>query len=346
MRPESNRSNSERHIHQLLSQGRTLVQQARPQDAQACFSQALALDPDRVETLLWLAALAQDPRQSIAYLQRVQTLSPGHPATAAGLRWANKRLLARSPASPPAQAEPETPNASQSRTLLPSRSGAHWLDTMLVSGIVMICIAACVILTVMAWEAPQAVRAAYRPTASFSPSQVAALPPVQTPVPTCTGTLTPTPAPTATATWTPTPTEAPSPTPSPAAVPHGSLSLSTGLEEKWIDIDLSEQKLVAYEGDTLVYSALVSTGIPSLPTPAGRYKILRKIRSQVMSGPGYYLPNVEFVSYFFKGYAIHGTYWHSNFGHPMSHGCVNMRNEDARWIYEWGPIGTPVVVHQ
>ena len=63
-----------------------------------------------------------------------------------------------------------------------------------------------------------------------------------------------------------------------------------------------------------------------------------------MSGAGYYLPNVEFVSYFYKGYAIHGTYWHNNFGQPMSHGCVNMTNADASWIYGWAPMGTPVRV--
>ncbi|MBI5619492.1 L,D-transpeptidase, partial [Candidatus Gottesmanbacteria bacterium] len=52
-------------------------------------------------------------------------------------------------------------------------------------------------------------------------------------------------------------------------------------------------------------------------------------------GPGYYLPDVPYVMYFYLGYAIHGTYWHNNFGHPMSHGCVNMRIEDAKTLFEW-----------
>jgi lipoprotein-anchoring transpeptidase ErfK/SrfK len=95
----------------------------------------------------------------------------------------------------------------------------------------------------------------------------------------------------------------------------------------------------------VVLTALVSTGVRRYPTPPGEYRILRKVRIQAMSGPGYYVPNVEWVSYFLDGYAIHGTYWHNNFGHPMSHGCVNMRNEDARWIYEWAPLGTPVSVY-
>jgi lipoprotein-anchoring transpeptidase ErfK/SrfK len=63
-----------------------------------------------------------------------------------------------------------------------------------------------------------------------------------------------------------------------------------------------------------------------------------------MSGPGYYLPGVESVAYFYQGYALHGAYWHNNFGHPMSHGCVNMRNEDAKWFYDFVSIGTPVHV--
>ena len=93
-------------------------------------------------------------------------------------------------------------------------------------------------------------------------------------------------------------------------------------------------------------TALVSTGVASMPTPLGEHRILRKVRSQVMSGPGYYLPNVEYVSYFLKGYAIHGTYWHNNFGRPMSHGCVNLTNQDAKWIFEWAPRGTRVLVQQ
>lgn len=110
-----------------------------------------------------------------------------------------------------------------------------------------------------------------------------------------------------------------------------------------------------------VYWALVSTGTRWTPTVAGRYHIYLKVRSQAMSGPGYYLPNVPYVMFFYRAYSLHGTYWHSNFGQPMSHGCVNLRTEDAQWLYEWsGPVvpagrnsvrasdenpGTLVVVH-
>jgi len=109
-------------------------------------------------------------------------------------------------------------------------------------------------------------------------------------------------------------------------------------------VDLSEQMLYAYEGDTMVRSTLVSTGLPQWPTVTGTYYIYLKYRSQRMRGPGYDLPNVPYVMYFYKGYGLHGTYWHNNFGSPMSHGCVNMPTSEAEWAFNWASIGTPVTV--
>jgi lipoprotein-anchoring transpeptidase ErfK/SrfK len=113
----------------------------------------------------------------------------------------------------------------------------------------------------------------------------------------------------------------------------------------WIDINLSQQMLYAYEGNTLVASFIVSTGTWQHPTVTGRYYIYLKFLYTDMAGPGYYLPNVPYTMYFYKGYGIHGTYWHSNFGVPMSHGCVNMRTDDAAWLYYWAPMGTLVNSH-
>ncbi|MDP1546322.1 MAG: L,D-transpeptidase family protein [Anaerolineales bacterium] len=115
--------------------------------------------------------------------------------------------------------------------------------------------------------------------------------------------------------------------------------------ERWIDVDLSQQRLYAYEGDTLVNSFVVSTGTWQTPTVTGRYKVWIKLRSSSMSGPGYYLPDVPYIMYFYKGYGIHGTYWHNNFGTPMSHGCVNMTISDAEWVYNFSVVGTVVNVH-
>ncbi|MCA2000995.1 MAG: L,D-transpeptidase family protein [Chloroflexi bacterium] len=114
---------------------------------------------------------------------------------------------------------------------------------------------------------------------------------------------------------------------------------------RWIDIDLSQQRLYAYEGDALVNSFVVSTGTWQTPTVTGNFKIWIKVRSQAMSGPGYYLPDVPYVMYFYKDYGIHGAYWHNNFGTPMSHGCVNMTIPDAEWLYNFASVGTTVNVH-
>jgi len=111
-----------------------------------------------------------------------------------------------------------------------------------------------------------------------------------------------------------------------------------------IVVVLSTQMTYAYEDGMLQRAVLVSTGLPATPTVRGDYKIYLRRESQTMSGPGYYLPGVQWVQYFYQGYGLHGTYWHNNFGRPMSHGCVNMTNEDAEWFYRWASIGTPVHV--
>ncbi len=111
-----------------------------------------------------------------------------------------------------------------------------------------------------------------------------------------------------------------------------------------IVVDLSNSSVYAYIDGALVYEALGSTGLPSTPTVQGSFAVWNKTRSQTMSGPGYSLPNVECVLYFYQGYAVHGAYWHQNWGQPMSHGCVNLPNEDARYFYEFAEVGTPVTV--
>jgi hypothetical protein len=112
----------------------------------------------------------------------------------------------------------------------------------------------------------------------------------------------------------------------------------------WIDINLSSQTLCLFHaGGTNCF--LVSTGMPWTPTPTGTFSIWTKLISTLMSGPGYYLPGVPWTMYFYKGYGIHGCYWHNNFGHPMSHGCVNMRNHEAQFVFDRVSVGTRVVVH-
>ena len=116
-------------------------------------------------------------------------------------------------------------------------------------------------------------------------------------------------------------------------------------DERWIDVNLSQQQIYAYEGDTLVNTFIVSTGLPDTPTVTGEYRIYIKVPLQDMSGPGYYLADVPWVMFFYEDYGFHGTYWHNNFGMPMSRGCVNLRVEDAAWLYNWASVGTSVSIH-
>lgn len=128
------------------------------------------------------------------------------------------------------------------------------------------------------------------------------------------------------------------------------LGQSTDPGEKWIEIDLSDQRLYIKEGSTTVGSFLISTG-KWAPTPIGQWRIWIKLRYTRMRGGSktlgtfYDLPNVPYTMYYYRGYGIHGAYWHNNFGHPMSHGCVNMRPEEAGVVFSWASVGTRVVVH-
>jgi lipoprotein-anchoring transpeptidase ErfK/SrfK len=116
-------------------------------------------------------------------------------------------------------------------------------------------------------------------------------------------------------------------------------------DERWIDVDLSSQTVHAYEGRELVRSFLVSTGKARTPTVTGQYRIYVKFTATDMRGPGYHLRDVPYTMYYHKGYGLHGTYWHNNFGTPMSNGCVNLTIEDAKWLFNFASVGTLVNVH-
>jgi len=123
--------------------------------------------------------------------------------------------------------------------------------------------------------------------------------------------------------------------------------------EKWIDIDISDQTLTAYQGDGVVRGFIISTGSAYYPTVTGTYYTYARFDLQDMSGGSvaagdyYYQPDVPWVQYFFEGFSIHGAYWHNMFGTPIGHGCINMRVDEAKWLYDCtGVTGIRVVVHQ
>lgn len=109
-------------------------------------------------------------------------------------------------------------------------------------------------------------------------------------------------------------------------------------------VSISNQRIYAYENGALVHSHLTSTGLPATPTVLGDYAVYVKHTATDMSGPGYFLPGVPYTMYFYQGYAIHGTYWHNNFGRPMSHGCVNLPVSEAAWFFDFASVGTMVRV--
>ncbi len=113
-----------------------------------------------------------------------------------------------------------------------------------------------------------------------------------------------------------------------------------GANEKWIEVDLYEQTLAAYEGDQLIYATLVSSGLPQWETPRGLYQIWQKVYVAKMSGREgkedyYYLEDVPWTMYFNWDVGLHGAYWHDGFGYRHSHGCVNLPPIAAQWLYHW-----------
>lgn len=149
--------------------------------------------------------------------------------------------------------------------------------------------------------------------------------------------------------------------------------LGESSEEKWVEIDLSDQKLRAWEGSSLFIESLVSSGKWGR-TPTGEFRIWGKFKYAKMSGGSralhtyYYLPNVPYIMYFSnsevaagRGFSLHGTYWHDNFGQPMSHGCVNLPTPIAERLFYWtqplislgqnatrtasNSLGTKIVIH-
>lgn len=118
---------------------------------------------------------------------------------------------------------------------------------------------------------------------------------------------------------------------------------------KHIFVDITSQRLFAYQGSTLVYDAPVTTGMDGFETPEGEFFIYARNPLQTMSGDlggEYSVPNVPNSMYIIEDVAMHGTYWHNMFGSGVrrSHGCINLPLDTAAWLYDWAPLGTPVTV--
>ncbi len=277
----------------------------------------------------WLIlAAVSEPRAGLAYALRALEIHPGSQAARGAIRWLVKRL--------PRDARAETirelhiPEGlavellSPASLALPRRLAPGLLVTaLLIAGALAVWLTSQPAAATQTQETPEPVA-----KATFTP----------------TATSTPTASPTPTITVTPTPTATPTPRPA-VSWTYSMDPEEMANEGRWIDVDLSEQRVTAYEGTSAVNEFVVSTGTSAHPTVTGQFRIYVKLKSTAMAGPGYFLPGVPFTMYFYKGYSLHGTYWHSNFGVPMSHGCVNMYTPDAEWMFHWASVGTLVNVH-
>lgn len=351
---------------QLLQQARAAIQAGDKQTARHFLQQAVTQQPDDFAAWLWLASVAASPTASMEYVQRAERLNPTHPTVLKAKAWAQRRLPTEPAAAPVA-----------------TKPASRWQNWAMISSLVLLVLlllgSAAFYFGFVDSQSQVTTTAVLAPTqpptqATTEPKVVAAVP-TNDPTATAVPTNSPTPAPTERPerllsknvsngsqplpTWTPTPLPTNTPVPSPTPVPTfisaqtsdwvGKRPFGVGENERWIDVNLSSQSLNAFEGDVLVYSALVSSGLANFPTVTGQFRTWIKYESQTMDGRllgyDYYLENVPYVMYFYQDYAIHGAYWHNNFGTPMSHGCVNVSIPDSQWLFTWAPLGTLVNVH-
>lgn len=373
-----------RKARHALKQAQLAVQKGSKAQAHVWASRAAQLCPHTEEPWLILAAVGT-PKASIHYLKHALHINPESSQAQVALWWALQRQAAAYPTAhlhespqPRENTPPIIDTQRVSTRLHPSkRRIIPWMIALLAFCIML---AFTSLLTPGLEARASTVRTPYQihiilkpvnntgasahapstpsesappPQNSLSPNPSAAvsafvqettatktLQSTSTSLPTATSTpeTTSTPLPTATLPPPPVPILAPPPLPEQS-------SPASNNEERWIDVDLSNQKVYAYEGEQIIREFLVSTGTYRHPTVTGQYRIYLKLIADDMSGPGYYLPDVPYTMYFYKGYSFHGTYWHDNFGTPMSHGCVNMRTSDAQWLFEWADIGTMVNIH-
>lgn len=347
----------------LIAEAQRALQDGKRQRARRLAQQAVSAAPKREQGWLILAAISS-PHASLVYAQRALEFNPESQHARQALHWAIQRMRTESATPTAHTAAPRSLVAGPipSEALIDSRPALlPWVLVLLV-----------VLLGLVAWYGSPTLAKAINSNnpleiaqfALFKETRTPTLSP--TPLPTSTFTPTATFVPTATFTPSPSATLTPEPTatetlaPSPTAtahsgrknkVPKASYSYpgrpsNVDANERWIDVDLSSQRVYAYQGDELQNAFIVSTGTWQHPTVTGTYKVYVKYRSAPMSGPGYYLPNVPYIMYFYKGYGLHGTYWHNNFGTPMSHGCVNLRTDEAKWLYNFASVGTVVNVHK
>ena len=309
--------------------------------AKSLAKEAASLDLNQEEPWLLLAALAP-PKESIEFLNKALEVNPSSTLAREGMSWAISRYR-----NLPRLLPKQEPIVSAN---IPEKAFTNYRPALLPWFLIIFVVS---IAFVFGLTKPR-ISFAFSSNKAVEISQDGLQKSTRTPTPTSTPTPTPTTTPTPTPTITPSPTatNTPAPTntqtaPKSEKQSQNQVILPPGVTagDRWIDINLTKQRIYTYRGKNLINTFITSTGTWQYPTVTGQFKIYVKYRYADMAGPGYFLPNVPYVMYFYKGYGIHGTYWHNNFGTPMSHGCVNLRTQDAGWVYNWASIGTVVRIH-
>jgi lipoprotein-anchoring transpeptidase ErfK/SrfK len=337
---------------QALKLARKALRKGNKSQVHHWASLAARQSPTMEDPWLLLAAIGE-PRASVVYAEKALQLNPVSVQASKALKWALQRQKAICYPNIPLTPSREV----TSRLIL--RRGSHPVHLSAVIPWIFIILILCGALIIApflpaGWVLANNITVNKLIIASPFPSSSNTAAPTFTITisPSPTNTITPTTIPTATplplTTSTPAPTETMIPSlPPPTEVPivYELIPETVKSNERWIDVNLSNQVLFAYEGDQIVNTFIISTGTWEHPTVTGQYRIYVKYRFDDMTGPGYYLPDVPYTMYFYKGYSLHGTYWHNNFGTPMSHGCVNLRTEDAAWLFDFASEGTLVNIH-
>lgn len=330
-------------ISVMLEKAQSALKAGDKKEARTWAEKILATAPENVDAHLILAAIGS-PKESLRHLTRVLELDPQNKKARNGMRWAiaQAKLEKEQDKQTSSKEDTQKIKVKASSTAQKTRKKKAQKHTAIWAILLFIAIVTGGLLA-FSWYGLPLLKSASKEVKEPRPAGVVIKP-----------TLTPTPTSTPTPTLTPTSTLTPTPTPKPTEnrtyLDYFAHSWDipdevSGTDKFWIEVDLSEQMVYTYHGDTFLQSFLVSTGTNAHPTVTGTFKIYAKYPTYLMVGDGYYLPDVPYSMFFYKGYSLHGTYWHSNFGTPMSHGCVNMATSDAKWVYENAPIGTYVYVH-
>lgn len=329
---------------QAIQEAQRALRQGDRRAARRWAEKALKLAPESEEPWLMLAALAS-PRASLIYLGKALEINPHSKRARKGIHWVIQRQRHSTTTQIFHQPVIKPPLTSDSLTIK--------RQAILPWAIIFALLAAALLVGFRPSSVPFNIRAKQPKIIA----QIGVSKATRTPTPTATFTPTPTYTPTPTFTPSPTPTETPTPTSTATPIPTNSpepyepasdwpaIPEDIGKHDRWIDVNLTTQTTSAFEGKELIKSFIVSTGTWQHPTVTGQYQIYVKYSYADMAGPGYYLPDVPNVMYFYKGYGLHGTYWHNNFGTPMSHGCINLTIADSSWLFDFASVGTLVNIH-